>query len=70
MIDTQMRESLDLLKVGEIDLVLVYEALSQGLDTKLELLNAALAEAIAASRLAAATAFDTVALGAHVETKQ
>lgn len=54
VIDEQMSEALALLKVGEIDIVLIYEALNQALATKEELLSAALAEALAASRVAAA----------------
>lgn len=57
-IDAQMKEALALLKVGEVDIVLLHESLSQALAVKEELLDAALAEALAASRLAAATAHD------------
>lgn len=57
-IDAQMNESLALLKVGELDVVLLHEVLNQALAVKEELLNATLEEALAASRLAAATAQD------------
>lgn len=60
VVDAQTNEALSLLKVGEVDIVLVYEALSQALASKEEVLHAAVAEAIAAARLSAL--FPSVAL--------
>ncbi len=70
IIDTQMAETIALLKVGEIDIVLVYEALTQALETKQEILEAAVAEAHAASRYAAATASSPITTDTRVETKK
>jgi len=69
IIDAQISEALALLQVGEIDIMLLYEALTQALETKQEILSAALAEARAAARVSAATAFDTVARDANSEKK-
>lgn len=66
-IDAQVSESLALLEVGELDIVVLHEALSQALETKLELLDAILAEALAASRLCAATAMPLPALEIDAE---
>lgn len=57
-IDSQMNESLALLKVGELDVVLLHEVLNQAFAVKEELLSATLDTALAASRLSAATAQD------------
>jgi cobalt-zinc-cadmium efflux system outer membrane protein len=70
IIDTQMTETIALLKVGEIDIVLVYEALTQALETKQEILEAAVAEAHAASRYAAATASSPITTDTRVETEK
>lgn len=66
-IDAQVSESLALLQVGELDIVVLHEALSQALETKQELLDAILAEAIAASRLCAATSLQLPALENDLE---
>lgn len=68
-VDEQINETLALLRVGEIDVVVLYETLGQALATKQEVLHAALAEAIAASRVAAATASDAAAMDTKVEIK-
>lgn len=67
-VDRQLEETLALLRVGEADLVLIHEALQQALETKLDVLEAAQAEAQAAARLAAFTGADARALGAKMET--
>lgn len=59
-VDAQMDESLALLRAGEIDIVLIYEALGQAFAVKEELLEAVLAESLAAARLSAALAEDRV----------
>lgn len=58
-IDTQVSEALALLQLGEVEFVLIYEALAQALEAKLELLNVTLDEALAAARLDAALATHT-----------
>lgn len=68
VIDAQVSESLALLEVGELDIVVLHEALTQALETKLELLDAILAEAIAASRLRAATASQLPVIEIDAET--
>jgi len=64
VIDQQMSEVLAL-----IDILLLYETLTQMLETQKELLNAALAEALAVSRLAAVVASDATAISASVEVE-
>ncbi|MBI1321115.1 MAG: hypothetical protein GC168_19495 [Candidatus Hydrogenedens sp.] len=56
VVDAQLRESLALLQAGELDLIVLHEALAQALAVKEELLEAALGEAEASARLTAATA--------------
>lgn len=68
VIDEQMSEALSLLKVGEIDIVLIYEALNQALATKEELLKAVLAEALAASRVSAVYPHPTLDLTTSSES--
>jgi len=53
-VDAQVAEVQALLAAGEIDFVLVYDALLQTQQTRQDLLNAALSEALAAARLSAA----------------
>lgn len=69
-LDTQMTEALALLRAGEIDVVLLHEALRQSLDIKQALLDAAYAEALAAARLTAATANPLHGLAPLTETKE
>jgi len=67
-IDTQVSEALALLQLGEVEFVLIYEALSQALEAKLELLNVTLDEALAAARLDAALATDSPLATPELET--
>jgi cobalt-zinc-cadmium efflux system outer membrane protein len=69
-LDTQMAEALALLRAGEIDVVLLHEALRQSLDIKQALLDAAYTEALAAARLTAATANPLHGLAPLTETKE
>jgi cobalt-zinc-cadmium efflux system outer membrane protein len=67
VVDAQTAEALALLKMGEIDIVLLFETLAQAFETKQELLDATLAEALAASRYAAIAATSPITTGALVE---
>jgi outer membrane protein TolC len=67
LIDAQMEESLSLLKIGEMDVLIFYETLKQALETKEALLEASLAEALAAARLIALNSTDTKYLESQVE---
>jgi cobalt-zinc-cadmium efflux system outer membrane protein len=51
LVDRQLEESLALLRAGELDMLQLHEVLGQVLEVKLELLEAQLAEALAAVRL-------------------
>jgi outer membrane protein TolC len=51
LVDKQLSESRALLELGEIDVLLLREALTGSLETKLDLLDATLAEATAANEL-------------------
>lgn len=57
-IDAQLDELRTLLALGELDIAILFEALSQLLDTKLALLQVAMEESLAATRLAASTGAD------------
>lgn len=69
-VDEQVDEALSLLAIGEIDIILIYEALTQALLVKKQLIDATLAEAKAAYRHAAATAAGQVAATSPTESKQ
>lgn len=68
--DRQLSEVMTLANAGEIDFILLYETLVQILETKLELVNATLAESIAASRLIAIEGWDVTAINAAAEKEQ
>ncbi|MCC6795002.1 MAG: TolC family protein [Candidatus Hydrogenedentes bacterium] len=68
--DRQLSEVMALANAGEIDFVLLYETLVQILETKLELLNATLAESIAASRLSAIEGTDIPVIDAFAEKEE
>jgi len=55
-IDAQLQDVFALLAAGEIDLLLVYEALAQALDVKRQILDASVERAQTTARLEAATA--------------
>lgn len=69
-IDTQIAEAKALLSVGEIEVSFLYDTLTQALETKLEYLNAMLAESLAAARVHFLTAFASAPGAASVETDQ
>jgi CRISPR system Cascade subunit CasA len=66
-VDTQLEEALELLEIGEIDIVLIYEALAQALLTKQQLIDAMVSEVIATSRLTFATATGSPAGSTQLE---
>ena len=69
-VDAQVAETLSLLAIGEIDIILVYEALTQALLVKRQLIDATLAGAKAAYRHTAATAAGRVAETSQTESSQ